>query len=153
MKDCIFCKIIEGKIPSVKIWEDKNFIAILDAFPNTKGMTLVMPKNHYDSDAIEMKEKIYSNLFSAAKKVAKILKKGLKVNRVAIVMEGIGVNHAHIKLYPLHGVGPKFKATWAKEKAFIKKYQGYLTTQLGPQADVKELQKIAKQITDNVKIK
>ncbi|MFH0969608.1 MAG: HIT family protein [Patescibacteria group bacterium] len=146
---CIFCKIIKGEIPSVKIWEDKNFLAILDAFPNTKGMALVMLKKHYDSDAIEMDDKIYKDFFLAAKKVAKLLKKGLKVNRVAIVMEGMGVNHAHIKLYPLHGVGPEFKAVWAKEKVFLKKYQGYLTTQLGQQADIKELQKIARIIKLN----
>lgn len=149
MKDCIFCKIIKGEIPSVEIWEDKNFLAILDVFPNTKGMTLIMPKKHYDSEVLKMNDKIYSDFFLATKKVANILKKGLKVNRVAMVMEGMGVNHAHIKLYPLHGVGPKFKAVWAGEKVFLKKYPGYLTTQIGPQADIKELQKIAKQIKSN----
>lgn len=142
--DCIFCKIIKGEIPSVRIWEDKNFVAFLDAFPNTKGMTLVMPKKHFDSDAIEMNDKFYKDFFLAAKKVAKLLKRGLKVNRVAMVMEGMGVNHAHIKLYPLHGVGPKFKAIWTEENVFFEKYQGYLTTQLGPQADLKKLEKLSK---------
>lgn len=151
MTDCIFCKIIKDEIPSVKIWEDKNFIAILDAFPNTKGMALVMPKKHYDSDAIEMNDRIYKDFFSAAKKVAKILKKGLGVNRVALVMEGMGVNHAHIKLYPLHGVGKNWKPVWAEEKIFLKKYQGHLTTQLGPQANIKELQKIANLIKNRWK--
>ncbi len=145
--DCIFCKIIKGEIPSAKIWEDKNFLAILDAFPNTKGMALLMPKKHFDSDAIEMDDKTYKNFFLAAKKVAKILKKGLKVNRVAIVMEGMGVNHAHIKLYPLHGVGPKFKAILGKKNVFFDKYQGYLTTQMGPIADLKKLKKLATIIT------
>lgn len=140
---CIFCKIIKGEIPSVKIWEDKNFLGILDVFPNTKGMTLVMPKKHYDSEVFEMNDKIYKDFLLATKKVAKILKKGLKVNRVAMVMEGMGVNHAHIKLYPLHGIGKNFKPIWAKEKLFLKKYPGYITTQIGPQANIKELQKIA----------
>jgi diadenosine tetraphosphate (Ap4A) HIT family hydrolase len=146
MEECIFCKIIKGEISSVKIWEDKNFFAILDAFPNTKGMALVMPKKHYDSDVLEMPEKVYKDSLIAAKKVAKLLEKGLKVYRVALVMEGMGVNHAHIKLYPLHGVGPKFKSVLAKEKVYFKKYPGYITTQLGPQANIKELQKIAKKL-------
>ena len=47
MSDCIFCKIAKGEIPSVKIWEDDEFFAILDLFPNTKGMTLVIPKSHF----------------------------------------------------------------------------------------------------------
>ncbi|MFA5776979.1 MAG: HIT family protein [Parcubacteria group bacterium] len=149
MANCIFCKIIKGEIPSVKIWEDKNFLAILDLYPNTKGMTLVMPKKHYDSEVFEINDKIYSDFFLATKKVANILKKGLRVNRVAMVMEGMGVNHAHIKLYPLHGVGTKFNAVWAGKKVFLKKYPGYLTTQIGPQAGIKELQKIAKQIKSN----
>jgi histidine triad (HIT) family protein len=147
--DCIFCKIIKGEITSVKIWEDKNFLAILDLFPNTKSMTVVFPKKHFDSDAIEMDDKIYTDFFLAAKKVAKILKRGLRVNRVAMVMEGMGVNHAHIKLYPLHGIGKNFKPVLAEEKIFLKKYQGYLTTRMGPQADMKELQKIAAQISKN----
>ncbi len=144
MNDCIFCKIVKGEIPSVKIWEDKKFLAILDLFPNTKGMTIVLPKKHYNSDAIEMDDKNYKDFFLAAKKVAIFLKKGLKVNRIAMVMEGMGVNHAHIKLYPLHGVGPKFKTVWAKKEVFFDKYQGYLTTQIGPQADLKKLEKLSK---------
>jgi histidine triad (HIT) family protein len=151
MNDCIFCKIIKGEIPSVKIWEDKNFLAILDAFPNTKGMALLMPKKHYNSDAIEMDDKTFKDFFLAGKKVAKLLKKSLRVNRVAMVMEGMGVDHTHIKLYPLHGVGKNFKPVLAEKKVFFKKYQGYLTTQLGPQADFRDLQKIAKQIIKNSK--
>ncbi|MFA5403361.1 MAG: HIT domain-containing protein, partial [Ignavibacteria bacterium] len=50
-EDCIFCKIIAGEIPSYKVYEDEDFIGILDIFPNTKGMTLLIPKEHYDSYA------------------------------------------------------------------------------------------------------
>lgn len=44
MEDCIFCKIVNGEVDSAKIWENKDFLAILDIKPNTKGMTLVLPK-------------------------------------------------------------------------------------------------------------
>jgi diadenosine tetraphosphate (Ap4A) HIT family hydrolase len=147
--DCIFCKIIKGEIPSVKIWEDKNFLAILDLFPNTKGMTVVFPKKHYNSDVIEMNDKVYKDFFLAAKKVAVILKKGLKIKRVAMVMEGMGVNHAHIKLYPLHGVGKNWKPVLVEEKIFLKKYRGYLTTQLGPRAKIEILKKTANLIKNS----
>ena len=53
-----------------------------------------------------------------SKKVARILEKGLDVARVAIVMKGIRINHAHTKLFPLHGVKEKFKEIWIKEKIF-----------------------------------
>lgn len=144
--DCIFCKIIKGEIPSVKIWEDNEFLAILDINPNTKGMTLVLTKEHYESYAFEMQNEIYQKFMQAAKKVAKILEKGLNVGRVTMVIEGMGVNHAHIKLYPLHGLGEKFTEIWAKEKIFFDKYKGYITTQLGPQANLEELKKLAEEI-------
>jgi histidine triad (HIT) family protein len=45
--DCIFCKIVDGKIPARKITETAKSLAFLDAFPLTKGHTLVIPKKHY----------------------------------------------------------------------------------------------------------
>jgi histidine triad (HIT) family protein len=48
MKD-VFCKIIDGEIPSVKVYEDDDVLAILDISQTTKGHTLVMPKKHYDN--------------------------------------------------------------------------------------------------------
>ena len=147
MEDCIFCKIINNEIPSAKIWEDKDFIAILDVMPNTKGMTLVLTKKHYDSYAFDMPDLIYEKFMLATKNVSKILEKGLKVKRVAMVMEGMGINHAHIKLYPLHGVNEKFKEMWAKDKIFFNNYDGYISTQTGKKVELSELKKIAKEIT------
>lgn len=146
MKDCIFCKIIEGKIPCVKVYEDKKFIAILDKFPNTEGMTLVIPKNHFESDIFDIPETEYEDLFLFSRKVAKMIEKGLKVKRVALIVEGMGVNHLHLKLYPLQGLDEKFKETWHPEKIYFKKYEGYLSTQLGPEKTVEELKKIAERI-------
>lgn len=145
-RTCIFCKIIKGEIPCAKVWEDKEFIAILDAFPNTKGMTLVMPKEHHDSYVFDGSDEFYAKIMTASKKVAKMLEKGLDVQRIALVMEGMGVNHAHIKLYPLHGVDEKFKEMWAPKEIFFEKYEGYLSTQLGPKANPEELKKLAEYI-------
>lgn len=151
MDNCIFCKIAKGEIDSAKIWEDDKFLAILDVNPNTTGMTLVLPKEHFDSYAFDMPETDYQKLMLASKKVAKILEKGLEVKRVALVMEGMGVNHAHIKLYPLYGIGEKFEEIWAKDRLFFDKYEGYISTQLGPKADIQELKKLAEEIGKNVR--
>jgi len=131
---------------SVRIWEDKDFIAILDINPNTRGVTLVMPKAHHDSYAFDMPEKDYSKLMAASRKVAKILEKGLKVRRVAMVMEGLGINHVHIKLYPLHGLDQKFQEMWGKDKIFFNKYEGYISTQIGPRVPIEELKILAKKL-------
>lgn len=146
MKDCIFCKIIRGEIDSAKIWENENFVAILDVNPNTKGMTLVIPKRHYESDIFAMPDKDYQQFMLAAKEVSHILTRGLEVKRVAIVAEGMGVNHAHLKLYPLFGLDEKFVETIAPQRIFFNNYPGYLSTRLGPLKDLAELKKIAQEI-------
>lgn len=143
MENCLFCGIVAGKVPAAKIWEDDSFLAVLDVFPNTPGMTLIISKVHYDSYAFDMADDAYCDFFQAAKKVAKLLETGLEVKRVALVMEGMGINHAHLKLYPLHGLEEKFKETWAKEKIFFDRYPGYISTQLGNQTNSNELQKLA----------
>jgi histidine triad (HIT) family protein len=144
--DCIFCKIVNGEIDSAKIWEDKDFLAVLDVMPNTNGMTLILTKKHYDSYVFDMPDKEYQKFMASAKKVSKILEKSLKVQRVAMVMEGMGINHAHLKLYPLHGLNEKFKEMWAKDKIYFDNYQGYISTQTGPKKDISELKKLAEEI-------
>jgi len=150
MTDCIFCKIVKGEIPCEKIWEDENFMAMLDINPNVEGMTLILPKKHFDSYVFNMKDKDYCELMKASKKVSKILDKALNTKRTALVMEGLGVNHAHIKLYPLPGLNSEFEETWAKEKVFFEKYHGYLTTQLGPKATPEQLKKVAEKIKNSL---
>jgi len=150
MKDCIFCKIISWEIPSVKIREDNDFLAILDVFPNTKWMTLVIPKQHYDSDLFNINDQeFYSKYMLAVQNVVNILKKWLKVNRVAMVMEGMGIDHLHIKLYPLHWVWPEWKAHRAKQEIYFDQYEWYISTQLGPKADSDQLQKVADEIKNS----
>lgn len=103
MSDCVFCKIIVWEIPSAKIWEDEDFIAILDAFPSCKWQTLVMPKKHIWSDISIMSDDQYSRFFLAVKQVMILLKKSCRVEKVWVVVEGLAVAHAHIKLYPFRG--------------------------------------------------
>ena len=149
--ECVFCKIVKGELPSAKIWEDTEHIAILDINPNTKGAALVLTKKHYDSYLLNMPEEAYGKLFRAARSAAKVLEKGLGVNKVAIVAEGTGINHAHIKLYPMHGLGEKFERIEAPERVFFDKFPGYITTKMGPQADFAELNRLADKIRARAK--
>jgi hypothetical protein len=63
-----------------------------------------------------------------------------------MVIEGMGVNHAHVKLYPLHGLGPEFKPMIPEGIHYFEKYQGYLSTILGPKASDEELKEVLKQL-------
>ena len=145
MINCIFCKIAKGEIDSAKIWENKKFLAILDINPNRKGVTLVIPKKHYSADVFKMGDRSYLELMKAAKKVVDILKKGLGVKRVALVIEGMAIDHAHIKLYPLYGIDKSFKIPKLKRVSF-KKYPGYISTKPGPSKKLAELKKLASSI-------
>lgn len=145
-KDCVFCSIVSGKLDSAKIWEDDEFLAIFDINPNMSGATLVMTKEHYDSHVFDLPNDYYERFLMVTKNVAKLLQGGLKATRIVMIMEGLRVNHAHIKLCPLQGVNARFKEMIIKRKTFFNCYSGYITSPLGPRADLKELKKFAGQI-------
>ena len=105
MSDCIFCKIANNEAPCFKIRENDEFLAFLDIMPNVKWQTLIIPKQHYDSDLFQIDDEIfYWRLMSATKEVIDMLKKSLKVQRVWMIMEWMWVNHLHLKLYPMYGL-------------------------------------------------
>ena len=68
MKDCLFCKIINGKEKSYTIYEDSKAKVFLDIFPATKGHMLIIPKKHYQ-DISEVPDYLVRDLFSLAKKI------------------------------------------------------------------------------------
>jgi len=149
VKNCVFCKIIKGEIPCAKIWENKEFLAILDINPNTKGASLVLTKKHYPANFFDLPEEICKNFIGACKKVAKLLKKTLGVKKVGLIIEGMGVNHSHIKLYPIYGA-EEWSGEPPAKTVFFEKYEGYLTSHLGPQADFEELKKLAEEIRKQI---
>jgi histidine triad (HIT) family protein len=72
MSDCLFCKIIEGSVPSRKVFENDDCYAFLDIFPAAKGHTLVIPKQHF-TDIHEAEAQSYASVAAAAKEVADLL--------------------------------------------------------------------------------
>jgi|SRR3989344_620220 len=99
--NCIFCKIIKGEIPSYKLYEDKDLIVILDAFPATKGQSLIISKKH-EPYIFGLDGKLYGKLFLKAKEAAKAIDKSLNTVRTCIVVEGFMVPHVHIRLHPCY---------------------------------------------------
>lgn len=98
----LFTKIIQGEIPSYKIYEDEYSFAFLDINPMQKGHTLVVPKKEGD-ELFELDGDIYGKLMASAHVVAKILKQKTNCARVCAVIEGYNVPHAHIHLIPTNG--------------------------------------------------
>ena len=104
MEECIFCKIIDGKVPAAKIYEDSRVISFLDIMPANKGHCLVVPKIHAQN-LMEMNDEDLSATIKAAKKVASALSLSFGNGSFNIVMNngkeaGQVVNHAHIHIIP-----------------------------------------------------
>lgn len=72
MSGCIFCRIVEGSVPSYKVMENDNCYAFLDIFPANPGHTLVIPKIHV-KDIHEADASTYSHVAAMAKEVADLL--------------------------------------------------------------------------------
>lgn len=104
MAFCVFCEIVAGRIPSYKVWEDRDFIAFLDIKPIRPGHILLVPREHYDA-VFDMPAELYDRTFQVARNLAGPLGKNFGVPRVGIVVEGFGVAHAHVHLVPISEAG------------------------------------------------
>jgi histidine triad (HIT) family protein len=147
--DCVFCKIVKGEIPCHKIWEDEKHLAFLSIFPNTEGFTVVTTKTHYPSYVFDLADDAFCGLMAAAKKVGKLLDLKLDdVGRTGLICEGYGVDHAHAKLFPMHGTKnmPAWKPMESKIDKFFDKYEGYISSHDSNRADDEELSRLAEKI-------
>lgn len=122
---CIFCQIIDGNIPSYKVYEDDNYLAILDISQATYGHTLVMPKKHYDN-ILEMPSEEIKELMALTQKIAKdnITKLNAKgVNILTNVNEVAGqtVMHTHVHILPRYSEKDTIKFEFSENKVdFVK---------------------------------
>ena len=101
---CIFCKIVDGAIPSKKVYEDENVMAILDISQATVGHTLVIPKKHFDN-LLDIDNETYQYVMIGAKRVAKILNDKLNLEGFNIInncgeVAGQSVMHFHVHVVP-----------------------------------------------------
>ncbi|HLZ15089.1 MAG TPA: HIT family protein [Candidatus Saccharimonadales bacterium] len=144
----LFEKIVDDEIPSWKVWEDDTYLAFLTPFPNTPGVTVVVPKKNPGDYIVELDPETAHGLLDAAAKVAKLLEKALGVGRVGIAFEGSGVAHVHAKLYPFHGeLGSRHMTNvWSGHQEFVPHYRGYFSTSEGPRMSDGELSEIQRKI-------
>lgn len=97
----IFTRIIQGEIPSYKVAEDENYYAFLDINPLTEGHTLVVPKKEVDY-IFDLDDQTLAGMMVFAKKVAQKIGEKIACKRVAMVVLGMEVPHAHIHLIPIN---------------------------------------------------
>jgi histidine triad (HIT) family protein len=114
--NCIFCKIIEGSIPSAKVYEDEHVLAFLDLSQVTKGHTLVIPKVHTEN-IFTMDSKTASHYFEKVPMIANAIKEAFQVEGLNILnnsgsIAGQTVFHYHMHLLPRYGNEDGFGVTW-----------------------------------------
>lgn len=97
----IFSKIIAGEIPSYKIAENDKFYAFLDINPLAVGHTLVVPKQEVDY-LYDIDNDLLSEMIIFAKEIALKMKSVTQCKKVATVVLGLEVPHAHIHLIPMN---------------------------------------------------
>jgi len=97
--DSIFTKIIQGEVPSYKVYEDEMTFAFLDIHPIQPGQVLVIPKQQV-AYVWDLDDATYMALMRTAKKVAHRLREVFSdKTHVAMLVEGLDVAHAHLKLF------------------------------------------------------
>lgn len=112
----IFTRIIQREIPAHIVAEDDNYLAFLDIMPLMRGHTLVVPKMEVDY-IFDLDDSALSGLTVFAKRVSFAIRKATNCKRIAVVVLGLEVPHAHIHLVPMNTMSdanfsnPKLKLT------------------------------------------
>lgn len=107
---CVFCRIVSGTIPSVKVYEDRNVLAFMDISPISKGHTLVIPKAHHDP-ITAVPPSLLHKLIVVVQKIAKAHIDGLKADGVNITqangqIAGQVIPHVHFHVIPRYKNDP-----------------------------------------------
>ena len=141
MDNCIFCKIINNEIPSVKIYEDELVLAFLDLGPINYGHTLVIPKEHHESSST-IPENVAGRMFRVGSRIGIALKRKLDYDAFNLHLAdgtaaGQVVMHAHLHVVP-RGVEDGFRWNWRQlsyKEGELKEFAGELSARVA--ADLK----------------
>ncbi|PID66875.1 MAG: HIT family protein [Gammaproteobacteria bacterium] len=131
MTDCLFCKIANHTVPSIRVYEDDIVFVMMDIFPESKGHLLIIPKTHGEN-LFEMDDKVLAHVIRLSKTIAKAAKNALGADGIKIVQfngqaAGQTVFHYHMHIVPAYQ-GVSFKR------------------HAGQPADTQELQQLAEKI-------
>ena len=118
---CIFCSIIKGDIPSKKVYEDEDTLAILDISQTTEGHTLVMPKKHYDN-FLAMPTDEFGRLMEKTKEIAAKVVKNLNAKGCNILINtnevaGQSVMHTHVHIIPRYDENDTIRISFTENQS------------------------------------
>ncbi|KAG5278816.1 hypothetical protein AALO_G00103060 [Alosa alosa] len=139
----LFSLIVRGEEQQWRVWEDDGHVAFLTPFPNTPGLTVVVPRRPLTSDILRLEEKDYRGLALATRNAAQLLRESLGAWAVALIFEGFEIDYAHAKLIPLTEPGGNgTHCPPSPPPEFCEIYPGYVTSANGPLASPETLRKM-----------
>ena len=103
--ECLFCKIIDGEIPSYKLYEDNLVLVLMDAYPNVDGHTLIIPKKHYDT-FMDLPDDLVVHINKIAKKYTNHIMERLNAKELSVHINygnSQKIKHYHMHLLPNFG--------------------------------------------------
>lgn len=108
MSDSIFTKIIKDELPSHKVYEDDKTYAFMDIYPIQVGHVLIVSKNQVPT-VWDLSDEDYEAMMQTTRKIARKLKEVFPdKKRIGVMIEGLEVDHAHIKVFPIN-TGDEFR--------------------------------------------
>ncbi|XP_029921299.1 uncharacterized protein LOC115368962 isoform X2 [Myripristis murdjan] len=146
----LFSRIVRGEEQQWRVWEDDGHVAFLTPFPNSPGLTVLVPRRPLTSDIFRLEKGDYEGLVLAARKVSRLLEEGLGAWGVGLIFEGFEIDYAHAKLIPLlpppsSGEGDAAAPPPPAQRYSI--YPGYVTSEDGPEASLEDLKELHAKIT------
>lgn len=144
----LFSRIVRGEEKQWRVWEDEGHIAFLTPFPNTPGLTVVIPRKPLTSDILRLEDGDYTDLVLATWKVARLLEEALGAWGVGVIFEGYEIDYAHAKLIPLvSSPGNVTQSAVCPASEFYDVYPGFVSSADGPPATSEHLTRIHERIT------
>ncbi|XP_010866048.2 uncharacterized protein LOC105008439 isoform X2 [Esox lucius] len=150
---CLFSRIVRGEEQQWRVWEDEGHVAFLTPFPNSPGLTVLVPRRPLTSDIFRLEEGDYKSLVLATRRVAQILEEGLGAWGVGLIFEGFEIDYAHAKLIPLLSpqssdqVDGGSSTTGPPQAQFSETYPGFVTSEDGPEASLDSLRELQAKIS------
>ena len=104
MSNCIFCSIVEGRIPAYVIYQDEYYLAIMDRYPSTKGHVLLLPKRHV-ADIYGLNAEESAALIPLAQEISTKIRETLGIDGLNLIQNngkaaGQEIPHFHLHLVP-----------------------------------------------------
>ena len=114
---CLFCDMVNNKIPTKKIYEDEYCIAILDLHPSSDGHTLVIPKKHY-TDMLELDNEYLTHIYDVQRHLTPILMEKFNAKGLSLRInygESQEIKHFHMHILPNYQIK---KPTLTQDEAY-----------------------------------